>query len=324
MIRKLGYWRRIGQAYLAGGRSNLTFWHETPTVNPHALFDRLGPYYMTFSDKADYPGPFDAAGVPQLDYRGGIGVQYNPIAIAQYGLAHYNRGTEASNALCLKQADWLASSLERNGHGLKVWLHHFDFDYRTILRAPWYSALAQGQGVSLLARARLIAPSPGKAAAYEEAMRAAYESLEREISQGGVQCRDASGDLWLEEYIVDPPTHVLNGFIWALWGVLDYRLAGGEGRVTEFFDACVRTLERRLELYDAGRWSLYELSGTLLPNLASPFYHRLHVVQLDVLHRMTGKEVFGRYARRWEAQAASRLNRALSFAHKCAFKALYY
>ena len=180
MIRKLGYWRRIGQAYLAGGRSNLTFWHETPTVNPHALFDRLGPYYMTFSDKADYPGPFDAAGVPQLDYRGGIGVQYNPIAIAQYGLAHYNRGTEASNALCLKQADWLASSLERNGHGLKVWLHHFDFDYRTILRAPWYSALAQGQGVSLLARARLIAPSPGKAAAYEEAMRAAYEEAARE------------------------------------------------------------------------------------------------------------------------------------------------
>ena len=46
---------------------------------------------MRFQGKAAYAGPFDSAGVPLLDYRGDIGRQHNPIAIAQYGLARFNR-----------------------------------------------------------------------------------------------------------------------------------------------------------------------------------------------------------------------------------------
>ncbi len=34
--------------------------------------------------------PYDASGIPQLDYHGHIGLQYNPIAIAQFGLGNYN------------------------------------------------------------------------------------------------------------------------------------------------------------------------------------------------------------------------------------------
>ena len=86
----LSYYRRIFSAYLLGGKSHLTFWHETPAENPRANPTQLGEYYMLFAEKADYRGAFDSSGIPQLDYHGRIGRQYNPIAIAQYGLGNYN------------------------------------------------------------------------------------------------------------------------------------------------------------------------------------------------------------------------------------------
>jgi hypothetical protein len=91
-----------------------------------------------------------------LDYRGVIGLQYNPIAIAQWGLANYNQFREAADESRWQKtraaADWMCANLEQNSYGLWVWNHHFDWEYRDTLKAPWYSGLAQGQGVSLLLR----------------------------------------------------------------------------------------------------------------------------------------------------------------------------
>ena len=97
------------------------------------------------------------------------------------------------------------------------------------------------------------------------------------------------GDLWFEEYIVSPPTHILNGFIWALWGVYDYFLATQDDVAHDLCARGVRTLQHNLDSYDLGFWSLYEQSGTRLPMVASRFYHRLHIVQLRVMHHLTVK-----------------------------------
>src|SRR3989338_199003 len=87
---RINYWRRIIPAYFGRGVSQLTFWHDDPRINERAFDGGLAEYYQDFSQKADYPGPYDSQGVPLLDYRGKIGRQYNPIAIAQYGLGNYN------------------------------------------------------------------------------------------------------------------------------------------------------------------------------------------------------------------------------------------
>lgn len=42
------YYRRIFRAYLGSARSQLTFWHDVPEINPRALVDALGEYYMLF------------------------------------------------------------------------------------------------------------------------------------------------------------------------------------------------------------------------------------------------------------------------------------
>ncbi len=320
----LRYYRRIFSAYLLGGKSHLTFWHETPTENLNAGPTELGEYYMLFAEKADYKGAYDANGIPQLDYHGQIGLQYNPIAIAQYGLGNYNlwrrTGDPSRKEKFFHAADWLCDNLEQNPRGLNVWNHHFDWEYRKTLKAPWYSALAQGQGISVLVRAH----KESRNSTYLDAARRAFTTFQTPIEDGGVAFIDNSGDLWFEEYIVSPPTHILNGFIWALWGVLDYALATGDGTASLLFDSGVRTLMHNLSRYDLGFWSLYEQSGTLLPMVASTFYHRLHIVQLRVMYRLSNQEVFSQFADRWETYARSRVNQTAAHWYKIAFKLAYY
>jgi len=318
------YLRRVFAAYLLPTRSHLTFWHDTPEMSPDLLPDRLGAYYMTFSAKSDYRGPFDYTGIPILDYQGGIGRQYNPIAVAQYGLGNYNRFLQFADPTrrrkFLTAADWLADNLESNSDGVQVWNHHFDWEYRTPLKAPWYSALAQGQGLSLLVRAHQVTGLQK----YERSAGRAFEAFLATTQQGGVTEIDQAGDVWFEEAVVEPPTHILNGFIWAAWGVHDFFLHTAEPSARRLFDSAVRTLKRNLHRFDCGYWSLYELSGTRLKMLASPFYHRLHQVQLEVMHRLTGESVFADYAARWTGYERNPVKRAAAIAGKCLFKLLYY
>jgi len=321
---RLQYYRRIFNAYLVPGKSQLTFWHDTPLINPNTVSGELGEYYMDFSVKADYPGHYDGAGIPMLDYHGQIGLQYNPIAIAQWGLGNHDlfrrTGAEDRRRRFVAASDWLCANLRQNPHGSWVWNHDFDWEYRTPLRAPWYSGLAQGQGISLLVRAY-------KATGTESYLRSAeraFESFTKPVAEGGVSFTDEAGNRWFEEYIVAPPTHILNGFIWAAWGVHDYFLTTGEKAAKDVFADAVQTLRSNLASYDLGFWSLYEQSGTRLPMVASHFYHRLHIVQLRVMHSLTGDETFTRYADRWEAYARSRVKRARALCYKCAFKLCYY
>lgn len=321
---RLQYYRRVFRSYLMPGRSQLTFWHDTPQLNPKALPHELGEYYMPFPEKADYGGPFDTAGIPMLDYHGRIGQQYNPIAIAQWGLGNYNAlrrtGDEERRQRFLSASQWLCSRLEPNSSDVWVWQHRFDWEYRTLLKAPWYSALAQGQGISLLVRAWDQTGDP----AYITAAQRAFQSFLRSTAEGGVSFTDQQGDVWFEEYIVSPPTHILNGFIWAAWGVHDFFLATGDEAAGELFTKAVETLRHNLARYDLGFWSLYEQSGTRLPMVASPFYHQLHIAQLRVMQRLTGEEMFATYADRWETYARSPGMRTRALCYKSAFKLCYY
>jgi len=324
LVRRWNYLRRICSAYLTSRPSHLTFWHDTPQANARFRTGELGDYYMDFPGKADYAGPFDGAGIPLLDYHGVIGRQYNPIAIAQYGLGNFNlfrnSGEAARRQRFLLIAAWLRDNLRQNAHGVWVWNHEFDWDYRTRLIAPWYSGLAQGQGISVLVRAHQETGD----AAYLDAAARAFESFRRTVDAGGVVHVDAEGNRWIEEYLVEPPTHILNGFLWASWGVYDYWLATRDHAAKEIFDAAVRTLAGNLRRFDAGFWSLYEISGTRMPMLASHFYHALHIVQLRIMHRLSGEPVFSEYADRWQAYAASPWRRNRALAYKALFKLLYY
>ena len=73
----------------------------------------------------------------------------------------------------LAASDWLVSHLEQNSSGVWVWNHYFDWEYRDTLKAPWYSGLAQGQGISLLVRAYAETGNAG----YLDSARRAFNSF---------------------------------------------------------------------------------------------------------------------------------------------------
>lgn len=321
---RLRYWRRVASAYLGGRASHLTFWHGTPEVNEAADPAVLDQYWQKFHVKADYPGPFDGAGIPLLDYHGHVGLQHNPIAIAQYGLGNYNLwrdgGEPERRARFLSVADWLVETLVRNEAGLAVWRHPFRWEYQTLLPEGWYSALSQGQGISLLVRAHAVTAE----ARYLEAAQAAFETFFHEMEDGGVVHTDGRGYVWFEEVIVHPPTHILNGMLWASWGMYDLWLHTGDVRAKERWESAVRTLADNLDAFDVGYWSLYDEAGTPLPNAASRFYHALHVVQLRVMDRLSGEPRFAEVAARWDAFQGSGVRRRAATAHKALFKILYY
>jgi hypothetical protein len=159
---------------------------------------------------------------------------------------------------------------------------------------------------------------------YAVAAEQAFVSFTTPVDDGGILFTDERGDIWFEEYIVSPPTHILNGFIWAAWGVYDYFLERQNPGANTLFKKTVRTLRNNLERYDLGFWSLYEQSGTRLPMVASPFYHRLHIVQLRIMYLLTGEEIFAEYAARWQSYVRSRLKRSRALFYKGAFKLAYY
>jgi hypothetical protein len=311
------------RVYARPSTGPLSFWHDLPEIN-EAAFGGGREYFMRFQGKAAYAGPFDRAGVPLLDYRGDIGRQHNPIAIAQYGLARFNRwcntGEAPDRAAWLAVARWLSRELKPNTHGVPVWFHHFDWPYRQLLKAPWYSGLAQGSGLSLLVR---VAQATGDSTFTESAHRA-FESFQRPVSGGGVLVEDDRGHVWIEEYLVDPPSHILNGFIWALWGVHDYARWTGNLEAENLWKSCLRTLEARLGDFDTGWWSLYEAPAGAPRMLASRYYHTLHITQLRVLHRLSGLETFEARADRFERYLHNRRYRFRALAGKALFKLRHY
>jgi len=197
MKARLNYYKRIFSAYLIEKNSHLSFWHGEPEVNEKASLSELGEYYMPFLYKANYQGPFDEKGIPMLDYKGKIGKQYNPVAIAQYGLGNYNLYKKTKNYIYnekfIKMANWLLNNIEKNKYGVFVWNHKFDWEYFQTLKAPWYSALAQGQGISLLTRA-FIETKEDK---YLLIANKAFEALIRERKNGGVLFIDKNKNWWL-------------------------------------------------------------------------------------------------------------------------------
>jgi hypothetical protein len=126
---------------------------------------------------------------------------------------------------------------------------------------------------------------------------------------------------------------VLNGWIWGLWGLYDTGIAFAGGtdsvrdageRARSAFERGVRTLASLLPRYDVGRrWSRYDLFPRHIPNVASPFYHRLHVEQLRAMTLLAPQfPIFAEYAARWSESGKDPAARAEALIAKAAFRVI--
>ena len=240
----------------------------------------------------------------------------HPIGIAQLGLGAWQLAATDSRWLNVvgPVSDWIVR--EMNDDGKIAFGFAYPHTYR--LEPPWFSAMAQGEAASLLIRAAGSLDRPELVNAAEllvSPLLAPASALVVETDQGPV----------LQEYPTDPPAHVLNGWVFSLWGLYDVAIAGNAlaADARQAFSQGVDTLTARLDRYDTGwNWSRYDLFPHPFVHVASPFYQRLHVEQLRAMHDLDPRAVFTKTANRWESGLENPLGRAHAIARKVAFRTL--
>lgn len=273
----------------------------------------LGPYYISWdSGTGTYGEDWEIA---PRDERGvllsGSPIKfYHPIRIAQYALHMHERlknGDESALRPFMKHARWLRDNqVDRFGiPGCYV----FPFAWKKYGAEPgWISAMAQGEAISVLLRAEELAPGYGYLGA---ALRAA-EPFRLQVTHGGVVWRDGSGATFFEEVAGEPAAHILNGTLFATFGLYDLMRTGGPGWIRGLFDDAVATLLRDLSLFDSGYWSYYSLLASRHGHrhVATLKYHAFHIAQLRVLAGMTDDGYFATVAADWLRYQHSVVSRA--------------
>jgi len=223
---------------------------------------------------------------------------YHPVYIIQYGIAHYqnylyNREIK-SRKIYLNVCEWLVRNLKRHGD---FYYWEYDGDLKPYRYSKynhiWFSAMAQGQGASLLIRAYLDTLDPK----YFEAAKRAIKGVLYDVSEGGVSI--------IREYFVfpqefppgDKPSNVLNGAITCFLGLYDIYVLTKDENVGKYIEMFLFTLQDNIYKFDNGFWSLYALYPDCM--LASPYYHNRHIAQLECLYYLTKIEIFKSFSDKW-------------------------
>jgi heparosan-N-sulfate-glucuronate 5-epimerase len=253
-------------------------------------------YYNDLTGKVSPSTLLDENGIPINIVSSGEKV-CSLVTIMQYALGCYDLYLLENNEGCLEQflklADYVLEHQEESGK----------WDARASIGSSKgnSSCMAQGQGCSILLRAY----QETNDARYFQAARKAVSFMLLPSDKGGTAVYQGD-DLSFEKY---PPqdgavSSVLNGWIFALFGLYDYALCTDSSEYRDILERSCRTLEEELPLYDRKFWSNYDLIGTI----ASPAYHSVHISLLSVLAELTGSQTMQAYAERFENYEKSPLN----------------
>lgn len=228
---------------------------------------------------------------------------YNAIGIANYGLIRYTDLIENTNKLTSKvdsrtainrQVLWLIKN-RTDKKDMSLWYFNYPFKSHGC-KPPWKSGMAQGLILSLLLRMHHLT----KNEEYTELAERVANSMRTPTDEGGFLYIDNDDNYWYQEYMGNCG-YVLNGFIFALWGIYDYYLYSEDEEYKMIFDKCIDTLKNNLKKYDLRmgllKWTIYDLKDKNPVDLG---YHRLHVSLLKDLYGITNKKFLLTYANHWE------------------------
>lgn len=240
-------------------------------------------YYSDLRHKVTGDILLDDNGVPINITNKGDKVYFS-ITIFQYGLGAYDLYLETKDINYLnkffKSVSWALNEQEESG----AW-NTFGWCNPNAK----YSSMAQGEGVSLLVRAFLET----KDKIYLDAAKKAIDFMLLSINNGGTTIYYPDGGLTFEE--TKENRSILNGMIFSIWGLRDYCIISKDKKYYKILQSAVNYLCKILTMYDCNYWSKYDLDG----NIASPFYHDLHIEQLKVMYDLFGNIEFIYYAEKW-------------------------
>lgn len=220
---------------------------------------------------------------------------YHPVLIAQCSLGCFNLIADGFIETYMPTFEANINWLIRNGVEYKNTIV-FPFPYGIPDFNPepgWVSGMYQGQILSALLRSYLITQD----IELEQICSKIYNSFSLCLGELYGFRMETDDALWFEEAPQFPPRHILNGAIYAIWGIFDYMVLFPGQEVARTWEKSVQTIKKNLPKYDSGFWSYYDLNKSI----ASYYYHNsVHVPQLKVLHEQTGDLFFLNYSIKWE------------------------
>lgn len=275
------------------GRSNL---HTKQIKGRYYKKHKIRGYYSDLRHKVLNANFIDELGIPYNKISNGE-IIYFPIGIFQYGLGAYDLYLETRDEIYKKKFFTIVEWALKNQLSCGEWK---TFEWVNI-DAP-YSSMAQAEGASLLCRAYVETRN----ILYMEKAKKAINFMLKSTLEGGTS-RYNGEDITFEE--VSTISTVLNGMIFSIWGLYDLYILTENKEIASYLDKSIKTLERILYKYDRGYWSNYDLEG----NIASPFYHNLHIEQLKVMYDLFGNFIFKDTYLRWESYQHSICKSKLAF-----------
>ena len=288
---------RKASSYLFSGarywRASLRSQHEPASVQPYPidLVQRLREGHFRYRDSSGIPIKSTRAGVVHT-YTRVCG--YGLASLAEYGRTRDDSHLEAA----IKASRYVRETGDRSGSGLRL---------RSEIPGAGHtgtiSAMSHGMAISLSCR---LLGVTGDRSYLDDAL-ALREVFFTSVEDGGVASEIRQvGATWYEEDTRQPLTHILNGMIFALWGLFDLKgLDATDGRTRSLAAAGLEGVRRAAGGFDSGWWSWYNWPEAGRRYLASLPYHHLHASQLSVLGRQAADEDLLRLADRFERYAAS-------------------
>lgn len=301
-MRKFTRWSRLFKRWIKIilGKS---YYHQPQGLGKAFYPGELAGYFNDLTSKTYWAGYIDDEGIPVNILDDGRKV-YFATTVVQKALGHWDKwilnNSETEKNEFLKLCQWLLKHQDIRG-GWPIWQ-----DLKLPLLSP-YSAMTQGECVSAFVRAWKLTGT----LEFAEGARRAVDLMLIRIEEGGPAVWGGE-TLFLEEAPSSPRSSILNGWIFALFGLYDFYLAFQEKKIGEHFRCSLNTLKKSLPDYDAGYWSFYDRLG----HLSSFFYHDLHIHQLTALMMIDDDPILCEFRDRFLAYKQVTKNRVKAFITK--------
>jgi hypothetical protein len=265
-------------------------------------------------------GITDSTGVRMFRVAGSTRLYNHPVGQAQLSMEYLDRYRRSHNSsdltLAIRNAQRLIDTHIESRGG---WYFPYEFNFylygdpTNVFKAPWYSAMAEGQAIQAFVRLYRVTGN----AAWRTAADGAFAAINSAPAQGepSVTWVSSGGDLWFDEYPRWPAYNgerVLNGHLWVVFGLYDYYLLTGNPEARTLYDGGLTTIARYLTtVFRTPRWWSKYSARALLPSRS---YHHVHIEQMLYAQHETGLSRWASWARllRSDAPAQTHLARQAS------------
>ncbi|EKP4442246.1 MULTISPECIES: D-glucuronyl C5-epimerase family protein [Vibrio] len=261
--------------------------HKEQSIGKLLCDKSIRGYPSDLTEKTIWNGSVDNKGIILNKLSSGEEI-YFPIAIAQKALGHYdlyllNNSIEDKN-LFLTYCKYLRTTI--NEYGLIETWHK---QARPVINN--YSSMTQGQVISCFCRAYLITND-------DIYIEKSYDLFNALINpELFLSYSDSEGRLSFSEMPNENKEVILNGWIFTLWGLMDLGMITNNDSVCKVTNESLAKLANSLDNFSCGYWSKYDDGN----KISSPFYHQLHIHQLNALYLQTGIQQFKDYANTFES-----------------------